>query len=188
MSVRRSSPLASLFFLFAACGETPAPVSSAEPVASPTRASQGEVVVKLGYQKIGVPFLLKNRPDDLTASLAKHGARAEWVEFQAGPPLLEAMRAGAVDIGYVGETPPVFAQAGGVPFVYVAVDAPAPRAEAVLVPKTSPIQSVAELSTPCATSRLSRGMPNDPAAARTTRDRRRSDLRRRFTARRAALG
>ncbi|WP_437942845.1 aliphatic sulfonate ABC transporter substrate-binding protein [Sorangium sp. So ce341] len=78
-------------------------------------------------------------------ALEAKNARAEWIEFPAGPPLLEAMRAGAVDVGHVGETPPVFAQAGGVPFVYVATDPPAPKAEAIVVPKDSPITSVAGL-------------------------------------------
>jgi len=55
------------------------------------------------------------------------------------------MRGGAVDVGYVGETPPVFAQAGGVPFVYVASDPPAPKSEAILVPKDSKITKAAEL-------------------------------------------
>jgi sulfonate transport system substrate-binding protein len=104
------------------------------------------VVVRLGYQKIGPPFLLEQRDQDLNEQLQARGARPEWVEFQAGPPLLEAMRAGAVDIGYVGETPPVFAQSGGVPFVYVATDPPAPRAEAIVVPGDSPIQTVAQLA------------------------------------------
>ena len=76
------------------------------------------MLVRLGYQKIGPPFLLKERSESLKQRLAQTSARVEWVEFPAGPPLLEAMRAGAVDIGYTGETPPVFAQAGGVPFVY----------------------------------------------------------------------
>ncbi|WP_437274640.1 sulfonate ABC transporter substrate-binding protein [Sorangium sp. So ce375] len=107
-----------------------------------TRAA---VVVRLGYQKIGTPFLLKERAEALTKALEARNARAEWVEFQAGPPLLEAMRAGAVDVGHVGETPPVFAQAGNVPFVYAASDAPAPGAEAIVVKKDSPIRTVAAL-------------------------------------------
>ena len=44
-----------------------------------------------------------------------------------------------------GETPPVFAQAAGVPFVYVAVEPPAPRGEAVLVPRNSPVKTLADL-------------------------------------------
>src|ERR1700742_537513 len=89
-------------------------------------------VVRIGYQKIGSPFLLKAHPIGLQERLQRQGARLEWIEFQAGPALLEAMRGRGVDIGYVGETPPVFAQAGNVPFVYVAVDPPAPASEAIL--------------------------------------------------------
>jgi sulfonate transport system substrate-binding protein len=102
-------------------------------------------VVRLGYQKIGPPFLLKSRAETLQRRLREQGARAEWLEFQAGPPLLEAMRAGAVDIGYAGETPPVFAQAGGVPFLYVALDPPAPQAEAIVVRKDSALYTLADL-------------------------------------------
>src|SRR5688572_8209083 len=78
------------------------------------------VTVQIGYQKSGAPFLLKSRAAQLEQRLAREGAQVRWVEFQAGPPLLEAMRGGAVDVGYTGEAPPIFAQSGGVPFVYVA--------------------------------------------------------------------
>lgn len=104
-----------------------------------------ERTVRIGYQKIGPPFLLKERNESLVRRLAAANARAEWIEFATGPALLEAMRGGAVDIGYVGETPPVFAQSGGVDFVYVAADPSAPKAEAILVGKDSPIQKVADL-------------------------------------------
>ncbi len=102
-------------------------------------------VVHLGYQKIGAPFLLKSRSAELDRRLGDAGARADWKEFKHGPALLEAINAKEVDVGYVGETPPVFAQAGGVSFVYVATDPPAPKAEAIIVRKDSPIKSVADL-------------------------------------------
>jgi sulfonate transport system substrate-binding protein len=138
-----------LFAWLAGCGSKPADTAAApspkpdQPAVAPAAAEQQ--VVRIGYQKIGAPFLLKERAEALTAELGKRNARAEWVEFQAGPPILEAMRAGAVDIGYTGETPPVFAQAGGVPFVYVASDAAAPASEAILIPKDSKLKSVADL-------------------------------------------
>ena len=102
-------------------------------------------MVRFGYQKIGAPFLLKSRSESLDQRLSERGLKAEWREFKAGPTLLEAINAREVDIGYVGETPPVFAQAGGVPFVYVATDPPAPKAEAIIVRKDSPIRKVSEL-------------------------------------------
>ena len=36
-----------------------------------------------------------------------------WSDFTSGPPMLEAMASGSVDIGGVGDAPPVFAASGG---------------------------------------------------------------------------
>jgi sulfonate transport system substrate-binding protein len=118
-----------------------APGAQLAPPAAPTE----QRVVRLGYQKIGPPFLLRARSEPLDRRLAELKAKAEWIEFATGPALLEAMRARAVDIGYVGETPPVFAQAGGVPFVYVALDPPAPESEAVVVSSKSTIRTLVDL-------------------------------------------
>jgi sulfonate transport system substrate-binding protein len=106
---------------------------------------QATIVVQLGYQKIGAPFLLKSRSEGLEKRLLARAAKADWKEFKHGPGLLEAINAKEVDIGYVGETPPVFAQAGDVPFVYVATDPPAPRAEAIVVLQNSPLKKVEDL-------------------------------------------
>src|SRR5690606_36750662 len=51
---------------------------------------------------------------------------------------------GSVDYGVTGETPPVFAQAADADLLYVAHEPPAPTGEAILVPKDSPLRSVAE--------------------------------------------
>jgi sulfonate transport system substrate-binding protein len=59
--------------------------------------------------------------------------------------MMEAFHAGQIDFGVAGEAPPVFAQATGAAIVYVASDPPAPRAEAILVRRESPIQRVADL-------------------------------------------
>jgi sulfonate transport system substrate-binding protein len=141
---RRQLVIAAFSTLALACSKQPEATPSAQ---SEQRAAtpSAPVTVRIGYQKIGAPFLLKERAESLNATLAKRSASVEWIEFQAGPPILEAMRGGAVDIGYVGETPPVFAQAGGVPFVYLASDPPAPKSEAILVRKDSPLTKVSDL-------------------------------------------
>jgi sulfonate transport system substrate-binding protein len=100
--------------------------------------------LRIGYQKYGNFVVLKAR-GTLDKRLAAQGITVQWLEFPAGPQLLEGLNAGAVDIGTVGETPPIFAQAAGVDFVYVGNEPPAPKAEAIVVPQTSPIRSVAEL-------------------------------------------
>lgn len=108
----------------------------------PARAATG--TLHIGYQKYGTLLLLK-AAGTLEKQLAPLGFSVSWSEFLSGPPLLEAMNAGAIDFGITGETPPVFAQAAGTPFVYVAADPPAPRGEGIVVPAGSPIQTVAEL-------------------------------------------
>jgi sulfonate transport system substrate-binding protein len=101
-------------------------------------------VLRIGYQKYGSLVLLKAR-GTLEKRLANQGVAVSWLEFPAGPQLLEGLNAGAVDFGTVGETPPIFAQAAGVDFVYVGNEPPAPTSEAIVVAHDSPIQSVAGL-------------------------------------------
>ena len=67
------------------------------------------------------------------------------MEFPASPQLLEGLNLGLVDVGYVGEAPPIFAQAAGARFAYIGYDPAAPEAAALLVPKDSAIKSVADL-------------------------------------------
>jgi sulfonate transport system substrate-binding protein len=100
--------------------------------------------LRIGYQKYGSLVLLK-ASGALEKRLASQRVTVSWLEFPAGPQLLEGLNAGAVDFGTVGETPPIFAQAAGVDFVYVGNEPPAPTAEAIVVPHDSPIKSVADL-------------------------------------------
>ncbi len=106
--------------------------------------AEEKLTVRIGYQKYGTMLLLKES-GALDATLKAQGVAVEWREFPAGPQLLEALNVGAIDFGTTGEAPPIFAQAAGAPLVYVSVEPPAPHGEAILVPKDSPIHSVAEL-------------------------------------------
>jgi len=101
-------------------------------------------VVRIGFQKYGKLVLLKGK-GSLEAKLAPLGYKVVWTEFPSGPPLLEALNVGAIDFGNTGEAPPIFAQAAGAPIQYVAYEPPAPKGEAILVPKDSPIKSVSDL-------------------------------------------
>jgi len=107
-------------------------------------AQAQEKTVRIGYQKYGKLVLLKSS-GTLEQKLKPLGYNVAWTEFPSGPPLLEAMNVGAIDFGIAGETPPIFAQAAGAPLVYLAYDPPAPQGEAILVPKDSPLKSVADL-------------------------------------------
>lgn len=100
--------------------------------------------IHIGYQKYGTLVLLKGK-GNLEEKLKPLGYTVEWTEFPGGPQLLEALNVGAIDFGSTGEAPPIFAQAAGAPLIYVAHEPPAPKGEAILVPKDSPLKSVAEL-------------------------------------------
>jgi len=101
-------------------------------------------VVRIGFQKYGKLVLLKSK-GTLEDKLKAAGYKVVWTEFPSGPPLLEALNVGAIDFGNTGEAPPIFAQAAGAPIRYVAYEPPAPKGEAILVPKDSPLKSVADL-------------------------------------------
>ncbi len=120
-------------------------VLSAGIVAAAVGTSYGqEKVVRIGFQKYGKLVLLKSK-GSLEEKLKTVGYRVVWTEFPSGPPLLEALNVGAIDFGNTGEAPPIFAQAAGAPLQYVAYEPPAPKGEAILVPKDSPLKSVADL-------------------------------------------
>src|ERR1700722_15211960 len=101
-------------------------------------------VIRIGYQKYGTLVLLKAR-GSLEKRLAPMHVEVKWTEFPAGPQLLEGLNVGSIDFGTAGEAPPIFAQAAGADLVYVGNEPPASAGEAILVPKDSPIKTVAEL-------------------------------------------
>ena len=101
--------------------------------------------VRIGYQRDGVLLLAKSDPT-FARRRSDLGVRSvEWVLFPSGPPLLEAMRAGAVDFGSTGETPPIFAQAGGARLVYAAAEPVTGRSQALLVPPGSKVTRLEQL-------------------------------------------
>jgi sulfonate transport system substrate-binding protein len=79
--------------------------------------------------------------------LDKHlpGTAVKWVEFPAGPQLLEALALNSVDVGAVGDSPPVFAQAAGKDIVYIGAEPPKPDSSALLVKPDSPLKTLADL-------------------------------------------
>lgn len=105
---------------------------------------QETTTLNIGFQKYGVLPIIKAR-GDLDKALKEKGVNVKWVEFPAGPQLLEGLNVGSVAFGESGEAPPIFAQAANSNLVYVANQPAAPLAEALIVPKDSAIQSVQDL-------------------------------------------
>ena len=111
----------------------------------PAAQAQPKGELRIGYQKSASLLVLQKSQGSLEKKLAPLGFGVKWVEFPAGPQLLEGLIVGSIDLGFAGEAPPIFAQAAGAKFYYVGHDPAAPQAEAIVVPKDSTIKSVAEL-------------------------------------------
>jgi sulfonate transport system substrate-binding protein len=99
--------------------------------------------IRIGYQKTGV-LVIARQQAVLEKRFAGKQIGIKWIEFTSGPPLLEAMSIGSVDLGAVGDTPPIFAQAANANVVYVA-GSRITNGQGILVPANSSIRSIADL-------------------------------------------
>jgi len=102
--------------------------------------SAAPAALRVGDQSGLVQTLLQAAGEAQTPTLP-----LSWHPFPAGPALLEALSAGAVDVGVVGNAPPVFAQAGGFDIRIIGVADGAQNNNALLLPQGSTVQQVADL-------------------------------------------
>ena len=63
---------------------------------------------RIGYQKSSSLLTLLKADGLFEKQLAAKAVDVKWVEFPAGPQLLEGLNVGSIDFGYVGEAPPIF--------------------------------------------------------------------------------
>jgi sulfonate transport system substrate-binding protein len=142
-----SIPLAGAFItglclsiLFTACTANNASNTTTVSTNNPSQTKAS--VIRFGYQKAAI--LIKSK-GILEKRLQPEGKSVQWIEFPAGPQLLEAMNVGSIDFGHTGETPPIFAQAAGASIAYIAGIAANPPGQAILVPQNSQIKTIADL-------------------------------------------
>src|ERR1700684_4220416 len=77
--------------------------------ASGSTVNVSSVTLTIGDQKgTGAEALLQ-----AAGLINKLPFKAKWVDFTSGPPMVQAMGSDSVDIGGVGDAPPVFSAAGG---------------------------------------------------------------------------
>ncbi len=106
-------------------------------------AESSPEALRIGYQKGSIGMVLAKSHQLLEKRYPQ--SKISWVEFPAGPQMLEALNVGSIDLGSTGDIPPIFAQAAGADLVYVGVEPPKPKAEVILVAENSPIKTVADL-------------------------------------------
>jgi sulfonate transport system substrate-binding protein len=105
-----------------------------------TGVARAEDVLRVGDQRGNARALM-----EAAGVLEGLTYRLEWSEFPAAAPLLEALNAGAIDAGGVGDAPFTFAAAAGVPVKAIAAYRNRQDGLAILVAKDSPFRSVADL-------------------------------------------
>jgi sulfonate transport system substrate-binding protein len=125
--------------LLAGCGGDAS--GNADAVTSDGSVDLSKVTLVVGDQKgTSAQALLE------AAGLGDTPYKIDWKEFTSGPPMLEAVNAAAIDVGMVGNTPPIFAAAAKGRFKMVQAVTYTGEGDAILVPKGSPLKSVADLA------------------------------------------
>lgn len=132
---------ASMAMAMVACSKPESNTANTEQKATTATEAQ---TINVGFQKYGTLPILKAR-GTLEQALKAQNISVKWVEFPAGPQMLEGLNVGSIIFGETGDAPPIFAQAANDNLVYVAHQPESSKAEALIVPKDSPIQTVADL-------------------------------------------
>lgn len=103
-------------------------------------SAKAEVILQLADQKGGERALL-----EAAGELEDLPYKVEWHEFPAAAPLAEALNAGAVDSGPIGDAPLVFAMAAGADIRAIGVNRSDATGTAVLALPDSPLDGPASL-------------------------------------------
>ena len=131
--------ISALSLTLVACQKT-----ESEPKASSETKTENPVKsISMGFQKSALNLLVVR--DQKLLEQQFPGAKVEWKEFPAGPQMLEALAVGAVDFGYVGNMPPIFAQAANKDLNYVGYETYPNESLAVVVKNDSPIANIEAL-------------------------------------------
>lgn len=99
--------------------------------------------LRIGFQKSAVNLVILKQQGALERRFPN--TRVQWIEFPAGPQLLEALSVGSLEFGLTGDSPPVFAQAAGKDLRYVGAEPSKPRSSAILVKPESALRTLADL-------------------------------------------
>jgi sulfonate transport system substrate-binding protein len=125
-----------------ACGG-PAASSGPHPVPVPKPVSAAQlknVTLRIGDQKGSSEEVLLQAAG-LLKDIPYH---VQWSTFTSGPPMLEAANDNAIDVGQVGNTPPIFSAAAN-GNIDIVGSLRSRVGDTLLVPKNSPIHSLAQL-------------------------------------------
>ncbi|APW41198.1 sulfonate ABC transporter substrate-binding protein [Rhodoferax saidenbachensis] len=119
------------------------PITGGSAWAQSAGSGKAPELLRIGYQKSAANLVILKQQGALEKRFPQ--TKVSWIEFPAGPQLLEALAVGALEFGLTGDAPPVFAQAADKDLVYVGAEPPKPDSSAILVLKDSPLRTLADL-------------------------------------------
>lgn len=110
-------------------------------VAAPLAHAADPTVLRIGDQNY------YNVRASVEASGVLEGApyTVDWKHFQSAAPVAEALEAGAVDLGFLGDSGFIFLAAKGAPVKLIGVSRQNPDTIALLVPKGSTVKTIEDL-------------------------------------------
>jgi sulfonate transport system substrate-binding protein len=128
-------------------GAAAAPLLSAQAAEPPRKLTRNTDTVRIGWGYGALPDIAKQR-GVFEKTLAAKNIKVEWVgPFPNHAPSIQAVVGGSADFGFWGSTTPALAaMLAGSPIVFTGFDVYSPRSTAIIVKKSSGINSVADLA------------------------------------------
>ncbi len=110
-------------------------------IVTPLSQAADETVLRIGDQNY------YNVRASIEASGVLEGApyKVEWKHFQSAAPVAEGLEVGVLDLGFLGDSGFIFLAAKGAPVKLIGVSRQNPDTIALLVPKDSPVKTIADL-------------------------------------------
>ncbi|HWP96084.1 MAG TPA: aliphatic sulfonate ABC transporter substrate-binding protein [Syntrophomonadaceae bacterium] len=128
--------------LLSGCG-TKSTVGTAQQSNSGHQATEIRIGTQVGPHY--APLFVVKEKKWLEDEFSKIGVTVKWVPFAAGPPMNEALAAGQLDLGFMGDSPAIIAKSAGQDNSIIAIASRAPQGLAVVLSKKSPLNTVQDL-------------------------------------------
>ena len=128
-------------------GAAAAPLLTAQAAEPPRKLTRNTDTVRIGWGYGALPDIAKQR-GVFEKTLAAKNIKVEWIgPFPNHAPSIQAVVGGSADFGFWGSTTPALAaMLAGSPIVFTGFDVYSPRSTAIIVKKSSGINSVADLA------------------------------------------
>ena len=140
MKIKYAIAATSLSLILSACDKNP---TTSDTSTSQKTQEQAPKELLIGYQKAALKLIVAKKNQSFEQAFPS--TKVSWKEFPAGPQTLEALSVGAIDFGYTGDVPVVFALAADKPLRYLVAEQSSRQAHALLIPNNSQIQTLKDL-------------------------------------------